>query len=80
MIDWDDDEGRCDADTVDWWHDLLRDRKLMAAADQQEVQAVTPEVTEEARLAGMAGGCAAQNEVMGCALGDETTAGKGGAG
>ena len=35
----------------------------------REAQAVMPEVTEEARLAGMAGGCAAKNEAMGNALG-----------
>lgn len=34
MIDWDDDEDRFDADMVDWWHDLLRDRKLMAGEAQ----------------------------------------------
>ena len=68
-LDWGDEDARIDGDMIDWWHDLQRDRKLMAAADQQEAQAVMPEVTEEARLAGMAGGCAAKNEAMGNALG-----------
>jgi len=58
-------------DEIDWWYGPQRDRKLMAAADQQEAQAVMPEVTEEARLAGMAGGCAAYNEAIGSPLGKQ---------
>jgi hypothetical protein len=53
-----------DADMAGWYQDFQRDSKLMAAADEQEAQAALPEVTEEARLAGMAGGCAAHNEAM----------------
>tara|TARA_R100000306_G_C4366583_1_gene137939 strand:+ start:1009 stop:1599 length:591 start_codon:yes stop_codon:yes gene_type:complete len=60
-------------EVMDWgddpWDDYDHQGQADAVAgrltdDEPEVQAVMPEVTEEARLAGMAGGCAAHNEAM----------------